>query len=171
MNLEQIASIVVDEAYHIHAELGPGLLESVYQKVLSTALRQRGLQVETEVPVSFSYHGMKFDADLRIDLLVDNALVVELKSAETTLPVHKKQLLTYLRLTGRPLGLLINFGLATFKEGCSRVVNHYDESLARSREAEKTVHQNPFGDFAPSREETVTRSREAAKTHDSEDQP
>ena len=141
MNLELLASIVVDEAYHIHAELGPGLLESVYQKVLSASLRQRGLSVATEVPVSFAYRGMAFDADLRLDLLVDNALVVELKSTETTLPVHKKQLLTYLRLTGRHLGLLINFGLATFKEGCFRVVNHYEENLTQSREDAKDTNR------------------------------
>jgi len=128
VKLEEIAAIVVDEAYHIHNEFGPGLLESVYQKVLVSALLQRGLSVATEVPVSFGYKGMSFDADLRLDLLVENSLVVELKSSESVQPVHKKQLLTYLRLTHRPLGLLINFGLATFKEGCCRVVNHYGEA-------------------------------------------
>lgn len=158
MNLEQLAAIVVDEAYHIHNELGPGLLESVYQKVLATTLCQRGLSVKTEVPVSFSYRGMIFDADLRLDILVNDALVVELKSAETTLPVHRKQLLTYLRLTGRPLGLLINFGLATFKEGCSRVVNHYEENP--TRRCEGTKEEASLSGLAPLRETLVMTRHE-----------
>lgn len=131
MDLEEIASTVVDEAYHIHAEMGPGLLESVYQKILVAVLRNRGLKVATEVPVSISYRNIKFDSDLRLDLLVNDLLIVELKATETTLRVHKKQLLTYLRITHRPLGLLINFGLSSFKEGCSRVVNDYYGGLKR----------------------------------------
>ena len=165
MNLEEIASTVVDEAYHIHAELGPGLLESVYQKVLVAALRQRGLSVAREIPVSFTYRGMVFDADLRLDLLVCDALVVELKSTEATLPVHKKQLLTYLRLTERPLGLLINFGLATFKEGCFRVVNHYDENLMQRRESAK--QEENLGGFATLREKNISLvpEKQGSPTH------
>ena len=122
-NIEAICSAVVDEAFHIHAEIGPGLLESVYQKVLVASLRKRGLEVESEVPVSFECRGIRFESELRLDLLVNRSLIVELKSVETTLPVHKKQVLTYLRLAGKPLGLLINFGAPTFREGCFRVLN------------------------------------------------
>ncbi len=122
-DIEEIASIVVDEAYHIHREIGPGLLESVYQKVLAASIRNRGLHVEAELPVSFTYHGMSFDSELRVDLLVGGKLIVELKSSEQMAPVYSKQLLTYLRLTHRSLGLLINFGLPFFKDGCVRVVN------------------------------------------------
>ena len=123
ISLEELSRIVVDAAFHIHLEMGGGLLESVYQKVLSAVLEKRGLRVETEVPIVFTYEGMRFQDDLRIDLLVEGALIVELKSVEKIVPVHLKQLTTYLRLSGKSLGLLINFGGATFKENCRRIVN------------------------------------------------
>lgn len=122
-SVEELSALVVDTAFHIHKELGAGMLESVYQKVLAAVLRKRGLSIETEIPVTFIYDGIKFEEDIRIDLLVNEMLVVELKSVEQLAPVHHKQLLTYLRLTRLPLGLLINFGGATFKEGCRRIVN------------------------------------------------
>ena len=131
-NIEQLSAVVVDAAYHIHCELGPGLLESVYEAVLAKALEQRGLRAERQKIVTFEYDGMTFDDGLRLDLLVDNALIVELKSVEKLTPVHPKQLLTYLRLLHLPLGLLINFGAPTFKEGCKRIVNNH-QNLSSSR--------------------------------------
>jgi iron complex transport system substrate-binding protein len=142
---ERLSAIVVDAAYHIHVELGPGLLESVYEAVLARALEQRGLRVRRQAPVEFEFDGMHFEDGFRIDLLVEDALILELKSVEKLAPVHAKQLLTYLRLCNLPLGLLINFGAATFKEGCHRVVNNHDR-VAASR---LRIHQPG-----------VTRSRE-----------
>ncbi len=123
IDVEELSSIVVDAAFHIHKRLGPGLLESVYESVLARSLEKGGLEVERQKTVAFEYDGMRFDDGLRVDLLVHGKLVVELKSVETLAPVHSKQLLTYLRLLELPLGLLINFGAATFKEGCKRIVN------------------------------------------------
>ncbi len=131
-NIEELSTIVVDAAYHIHKELGPGLLESVYEIVLSKSLEKRGLHVERQKNVSFEYDGMFFDEGLRVDLLVNGTLVLELKSVENIAPVHHKQLLTYLRLLHLPLGLLINFGAATFKDGVKRIVNNHT-SFASSR--------------------------------------
>ncbi len=132
MNLELLSSEVIDAAFHIHKNLGPGLLESVYEVVLMRALEKRGLNAERQKVVSFEYDGMRFDEGLRVDLLVEDVLVLELKSVEVLAPVHSKQLLTYLRLMDRPLGLLINFGAATFKEGCKRIVNNHND-FASSR--------------------------------------
>lgn len=134
MNVEEVSAAVVDAAFLLHKDLGPGLLESVYQSVLSRLLEQKGLLVSQQKVVAFDFHGMHFEDGLRIDLLVNQCLVVELKSVEVLAPVHSKQLLTYLRLMKLPLGLLINFGAATFKEGIKRVVNnHQDVSLSRQR--------------------------------------
>lgn len=132
MNVEQVSSVVVDTAYHLHRDLGPGLLESVYETVLARMLERRGLQVERQKSVTFDFEGMHFDDGLRVDLLVDGCLVVELKSVEKTAPVHAKQVLTYLRVMQLPLGLLINFGAGTFKEGVKRIANNHTE-LASSR--------------------------------------
>lgn len=132
LNIEELSAIVVDAAYHIHKELGPGLLESVYEIVLSKSLERLGLIVERQKTVSFEYDGMYFDEGLRVDLLVNGILVLELKSVENIAPVHHKQLLTYLRLLHQPLGLLINFGAATFKDGIKRIVNNHT-SFASSR--------------------------------------
>jgi GxxExxY protein len=131
-NVEELSAIVVDAAFHIHKDLGPGLLESVYEAVLSRALARKDLLVERQKVISFEFDGMRFDEGLRIDILVNNVLVIELKSVETLASVHYKQLLTYLRLLHLPLGLLINFGAATFKEGCKRIVNNH-KSFASSR--------------------------------------
>ncbi len=132
LNIEELSAIVVDAAYHIHKELGPGLLESVYEIVLLKSLEKLGLIVERQKTVSFEYDGMYFDEGLRVDLLVNGILVLELKSVENIAPVHHKQLLTYLRLLHQPLGLLINFGAATFKDGIKRIVNNHT-SFASSR--------------------------------------
>jgi len=131
-SIEELSAIVVDTAYHLHVELGPGLLESVYEAVLARSLEKRGLRVERQRPAAFDFDGMHFDEGLRIDLLVEGCLVLELKSVESLAPVHAKQLLTYLRLMNLPVGLLINFGAPTFKEGVKRVVNHH-QSFASSR--------------------------------------
>ncbi len=134
MNAEEVSAIVVDAAFHLHRELGPGLLESVYEAVLARMLEQRGLRVERHVTVEFDFHGLHFNDGLRIDLLVERCVVVELKSVQTLAPVHTKQVLTYLRLMKLNLGLLINFGAATFREGVRRVVNnHNDVSSSRLR--------------------------------------
>ncbi len=130
--IEELSAIVVDTVYHLHVELGPGLLESVYEAVLARSLEKRGLRVERQKPVAFDFDGMHFDEGLRVDLLVEGGLVVELKSVESLAPVHAKQLLTYLRLMKLPVGLLINFGAPTFKEGVKRVVNHHQD-FASSR--------------------------------------
>lgn len=130
MNIEEISAIVVDTAFHIHQDIGPGLLELVYQKFLVAVLREKGFTVETEVPVDFQYAGLSFSGELRIDLLINRALIVELKSVETIAPVHSKQVLTYLRLKQLPLGLLINFGAYMFKNGCRRIVNNHTETAS-----------------------------------------
>ncbi|XHR28043.1 MAG: GxxExxY protein [Chthoniobacteraceae bacterium] len=123
----EIAQIAVDAAFHIHQELGPGLLESVYEVVLARALEKRGLAVVRQKPVPIFYDGVKFDEGFRADMVVQNKLLIELKSVETIAPVHKKQLLTYLRLSGTRLGLLINFGSSVIRNGIFRVVNGLDE--------------------------------------------
>lgn len=134
MNVEEVSAAVVDDAFHLHRDLGPGLLESVYEVVLARMLYRRGLKVERQKPVAFDFDGMHFDDGLRVDLMVEDCLVVELKSVEILAPVHPKQLLTYLRLLNLPLGLLINFGAATFKQGVRRIVNnHRDFASSRLR--------------------------------------
>jgi iron complex transport system substrate-binding protein len=128
--LDDITGAIVDEAVKIHRELGPGLLESVYEAVLARALERRGLHVERQKMIRFEYDGMIFDEGFRTDLVVDDRVVVELKSVEKLAPVHSKQLLTYLRLMNLPVGLLINFGGATLKEGLHRIVNNLQPSAS-----------------------------------------
>jgi iron complex transport system substrate-binding protein len=131
-NVEELSAIVVDCGYKLHVEAGPGLLESVYEVVLARMLEERGVRVKRQVPVPIQLMGLRFDEGFRADLIVEDALLVELKSVETLAPVHAKQVLTYLRLLGMPLGLLINFGSPTFKEGIERIVHHHHE-IASSR--------------------------------------
>ncbi len=126
MDENALAKVVVDAAFKVHTTLGPGLLESVYETVLAHELRDRGLRVARQVPIAIEYRGMRFDEAFRADLLVEDLLIVELKSIEATRPVHTKQLLTYLRLSHRKLGLLINFGAPLIKQGITRVVNGLD---------------------------------------------
>jgi len=123
MHENQVAKQIVDTAYNIHVKLGPGLLESVYEVVLANELKKRGLFVERQKPIPIHYEEITFEEGFRADLIVANLVIVELKSVETVIPVHKKQLLTYLRLADKRLGLLINFGSALFKDGIFRVVN------------------------------------------------
>ena len=113
----------MDCAHKLHVEAGPGLLETVYEVVLARMLEEQGLRVRRQVPVPIQLWGVKFDEGFRADILVEDRLLLELKSVEKTAPVHAKQVLTYLRLLNLPLGLLINFGAETFKAGCKRIVN------------------------------------------------
>jgi GxxExxY protein len=131
-DLEDISAIVVDCGLRIHQTLGPGLLETVYETVLAGRLEHEGLKVERQRSVSFEFEGLKFKDAFRIDLLIDDKLVIEIKSVEALNKAHSKQLLTYLRLMHQPLGLLMNFGGATFKEGLRRVVNNH-QNFASSR--------------------------------------
>jgi iron complex transport system substrate-binding protein len=121
--LDDVTGLIVDSAIKIHRELGPGLLESVYELVLDRTLAARGLRVERQKPIVFSYDGLVFENAFRVDLLVDERVVVEIKSVESLAAVHYKQLLTYLRLRNLSVGLLINFGGITLKEGLRRIVN------------------------------------------------
>jgi len=123
----EIAREVVDAAFHIHKTLGPGLLETVYEVVLARELEKRGLNVVLQQPVPIVFGDLKFDKGFRADLIVEDKVIVELKSVEQLAPVHKKQLLTYLRLADKRLGLLINFGSAVIKDGISRIVNGLEE--------------------------------------------
>ena len=123
MTENEISKIILDAAIAVHKELGPGLLESVYEVVLAYEIQQRGLLVERQVPIPIRYKDMKFDEAFRADLVVDEKVIVELKSVERVSEAHKKQVQTYLRLTGCKLGFLLNFGEALMKRGITRVVN------------------------------------------------
>ena len=128
--LDEITGAVVGAAIQIHRDLGPGLLESVYEAILARALERRGFQVERQKVISFEYDGMLFEEGFRTDLLIEERVIVELKSVETLARVHSKQLLTYLRLMHLPVGLLINFGAVTLKDGLHRVVNNLDPAVS-----------------------------------------
>ena len=128
--LDDITGEIVDAAVKLHQRLGPGLLESVYEVVLARDLTRRGLKIERQKTVQFEYDGLVLEEGLRVDLLVEDIVVVELKSVESLNPVHKKQLLTYLRLLNLPVGLLLNFGASTLKEGLHRIVNNLSPSAS-----------------------------------------
>jgi GxxExxY protein len=123
----EIARQIVDAAYKIHTTLGPGLLESAYEAVLAYELEQRGLRVVCQQPVPLVYEDVHLEVGYRADLIVEDRVIVEIKSVEATAPVHYKQLLTYLRLADKRLGLLINFGAPLIKDGIRRVVNRLPE--------------------------------------------
>jgi len=123
MTENEIGKLVVDAAIAVHRELGPGLLESVYEVILAHQLRQHGMRVERQVPIPIEYRGVKFDEAFRADIMVEGKVVLELKSVEQVTRVHKKQLQTYLRLTGFKLGFLLNFGEDLMKKGITRAVN------------------------------------------------
>jgi iron complex transport system substrate-binding protein len=122
-DLNSISGTIVDAAFHIHSRLGPGLLDSVYEVVLAHELQKRGLKVERQKPVPIEFEGIRFDEGFRVDLIVKNCVIVELKSVEELSRVHSKQVLTYLRLLDYRLGLLINFGAPVIKDGIRRIVN------------------------------------------------
>ena len=123
MTENEVAKEIVDAAFRIHASLGPGLLESVYEVVLAYELEKRSLRVVRQQPVPISYQGTRIEMGFRADLIVEDLVIVEIKSVEAVALVHKKQLLTHLRLAGKRLGLLINFNVALIKEGITRIAN------------------------------------------------
>jgi GxxExxY protein len=130
-NIEKLASLAIECGFRIHHDLGPGLLESVYETLLAAKLARSGVLVERQKSVDIEYDGIRIRDGFRADLVIDRRLVVEVKSTERLAPVHSKQVLTYLRLLGLPLGLLMNFGGETFREGLKRVANSHDAPPAK----------------------------------------
>jgi len=125
MELNKISEIIIGKAIEVHKALGPGLLESTYEACLKYELLQSGLKVENQKSMSIIYKGIKIDCGYRLDLIIEDSVIIELKSIELVLPIHKAQLLSYLRLAGLNLGLLINFNADILKNGIVRVVNNY----------------------------------------------
>ena len=125
VDVDAISADVVDEAIRIHRELGPGLFEGVYETVLAAAMERKGYRVDRQKPVDIVYDGMSFSGAYKVDILVEGALVIEVKSVERLTGAHAKQLLTYLRLLKQPLGLLLNFSGETMKEGIRRLANNH----------------------------------------------
>ena len=139
MTERAIAKEIVDAAFRIHTTLGPGLLESVYQTVLASELGRRGLRTVSQQPIPVVYENVRIDTGFRADLVVEEKVIVEIKSVESLAPVHKKQLLTYLRLADKRLGLLINFQVALIKDGITRIVNGLeDDPHAKSPSRKET---------------------------------
>ncbi len=131
-NLDSLSGIIIDAAMKVHSAFGPGLLESAYEACLAYELAKRGLVVENQVLLPVMYDGVKIDAGYRIDLLVENEIILELKAVEKIIPIHEAQLLSYLRLSNKQVGLLLNFNVLRLKDGISRVVNNYGCSLRPS---------------------------------------
>lgn len=128
--LDQITEAILDEAFALHRRLGPGLLESVYEALLSRALTRRGFSVDRQRPIPMTIDGIRFEVLFRADLIVQDKVLVELKAIETLARVHTRQLNTYLQFTGLPIGLLINFGSLLLRDGLKRVVNQLDPALS-----------------------------------------
>ncbi|MET1110325.1 MAG: GxxExxY protein [Allosphingosinicella sp.] len=124
-DIEDVGHLAVDCGLRIHRDLGPGLLESVYEAVMAASLLRQGLAVERQKPIPIEFEGIRLAEGFRADLVVEGQLLIEVKSVDRLAPVHAKQLLTYLRLSKRPLGLLMNFGGTTFREGLRRLANNY----------------------------------------------
>jgi len=127
MTENEIGTVILDAAIYIHRQLGPGLLESVYEAILAKEIEKRGLKVQRQVPVPIKFDGMTFEEGFRADIIVENKVIIELKSVESINKAHKKQIQTYLRLTGLKLGYLLNFGEAYMKDGITRAVNGLEE--------------------------------------------
>ena len=127
MTENEIATQIVDAAYKVHTTFGPGLLESVYEAVMSEELSRRGLRVVRQQAIPLDYENVHLDIGFRADMIVEGKVIVEIRAVENIAPVHRKQLLTYLRLAGKRLGLLINFDTELIKDGISRVVNRLPE--------------------------------------------
>jgi iron complex transport system substrate-binding protein len=140
MDIEQLCSIVVDAGFKLHKDIGPGLLESAYEIMLAAKLEATGLKVDRQMPIDLLYDGVAISSAFRLDLLVEDRLIIELKSTEATLPVHAKQVVTYLRLMGLTHGFVMNFGTPTCKDGVRRLLN--DPSLFVS----SRLRANKFGD-------------------------
>jgi GxxExxY protein len=143
--LNEISYLIIQSAIEVHRGLGPGLLESVYRACLLYELRQRALAVVAEQLVTICYKGIIFEGAYRLDLLVDDQIVVEVKAIETVLPVHSAQVLSYLRLTKKPLGLLINFHVPVLVAGVERVMNGHDSAALRTKSSpnQRPENQNP----------------------------
>ncbi len=137
MHENQIGTIIVQTAIELHKDLGPGLLESVYEVLLAHRLRQKGLRVERQVPVPIEVDGHRFEEGFRADLIVEGKVIVELKSVEQVHPAHKKQVLTYLKLTGLKLGYLLNFGAALMKDGIFRIINGKLDAHAETQRTQR----------------------------------
>jgi GxxExxY protein len=127
VSLNELTNLVIGACIEIHNKLGPGLLESAYEECLCYELAQRGLRFTRQQPLPVVYKGVRLDCGYQIDVVVENAVILELKTVEHLLPIHQAQLLTYLKLTGLSLGLLLNFNVPVLKHGIKRVVNHYQE--------------------------------------------
>jgi GxxExxY protein len=123
MLLNEISGQIVDAAMRVHTHLGPGLLESAYQACLAYELQQRGLRIALQVPLPVEYEGIRVDAGYRIDMLVEDTILVELKAVDAIHPIHRAQLLSYLRLSGKRVGLIINFNVQHFRDGIVRLIN------------------------------------------------
>ena len=138
-DVDRISGEVLDLSIRLHRELGPGLLETVYETVLAAQLARLGYEIERQKPIDIEYDGLRFSAAFRIDVLVEQTLLMEIKSVDRLHAAHAKQLLTYLRLTKQPVGLLINFGGATLKEGFRRLVNGHSPSAPPRLRANLTI--------------------------------
>ncbi|MDX1774838.1 GxxExxY protein [Oceanihabitans sediminis] len=127
MEINAITGKIIDTAFKLHSALGPGLLENVYEKCLEMDLREAGLEVESQVGVPLKYKNFAFDIGYRLDLLVEKTVIIEVKSVEILAPVHYSQLITYLKLYNKPVGLLMNFNSKYLKDGLHRLVNNFKE--------------------------------------------
>jgi GxxExxY protein len=125
--IDEIASVIVDCAFKVHTKLGPGLLESAYEACLSHELKKRGLKVDRQLPQPVYYDDIIIDVGYRLDLLINDSVIIELKAVETVLPIHQAQLMTYLKLSGKTLGFLINFNNVLIKNGIKRIANNFQE--------------------------------------------
>lgn len=141
MEIEHICSLIVDAAFKLHKDIGPGLLESAYETILAAKLEDIGLVVDRQVPIDIRYEQVHLRAAFRVDLLVDKRIILEIKSVERTLPVHAKQVITYLRLTNLTHGFVINFGTPMFKDGIKRLLNDRPSSVSSCLRA----NQNGIG--------------------------
>lgn len=137
--LDQISRRIIGAAIEVHKALGPGLLESAYQSCLAFELRERGLNVEEQRTLPVIYKNVHLDCGYRMDLVVEGAIVVEIKAVEQLAPIHEAQLLSYLRLSGKAVGLLINFHVRILKAGLKRIVNEFPDSAVSARSAVKTL--------------------------------
>jgi GxxExxY protein len=131
MDIEEVAKQIVDTAIKVHRALGPGLLESAYQRCLAYELRKRGMAVETEIELPIRYEGIEIDAGYRIDMRVNGCVIIENKTVDSILPIHQAQLLTYLKLSGLKLGFLLNWNVVLMKSGIKRMVNGLEEPQRR----------------------------------------
>lgn len=132
MDLNKLSEVSIGAAIEVHRETGTGLLESTYEQCLCRELSLRGIQFECQKPLPVTYKGLKLDCGYRIDILVEGVLIIEIKAVEKILPIHEAQLLTYLRLSGCHVGLLINFNVDVLRLGIKRLVNNFDESSSAS---------------------------------------